>query len=85
VVAALPRLRRGWVPLLVGWTGHVATDLVVAYPTFLVNCAWSLRGPRPTPDGPVVAYWLEYALGALGKLEAAVVVAVRQLRRSDDG
>lgn len=74
VIVALPRLR-GWFPLIVGWAGHVAADLIVAYPKFLVNYAWPLLAPRPTPDDPVVAYWVEYALGPLGVLEAAVVVA----------
>lgn len=82
VVLARPRLR-GATPLVVGWIGHVGADLVVAYPRFLVNYAWPLLTPRPTPDDPLVAYWLEYALGPLGVVEASLVVAavVVQLRR----
>jgi hypothetical protein len=84
-VALVPRLRPAG-PLLVGVAGHVAADLVVAYPTFLVNYAWPLLAPRPTPDDPVVAYWLEYAAGPLGALELALVAAglVALARHRDD-
>ncbi len=62
-------------PLVVGWAGHVAADLVVAYPAFLVNYAWPLLEPRPTPDDAFLAYWLEYAASGLGALEAVLVAA----------
>lgn len=71
-------LRPGWPPagraLWAGWTGHVGADLVVAYPRFVINYAWPLLEARPTPDVPVVAYWVEYALGPLGALELVLVV-----------
>jgi hypothetical protein len=71
--AALPAVRPA-APLVAGWAAHVAADLVVAYPRFLVNYAWPLLAPRPTPDDPLVAYWLEYAAGPLGAFEASLVV-----------
>lgn len=74
VVVAHRRVR-GAAPFVVGWAGHVAADLVVAYPTFLVNYGWPLLAPRPTPDDPIVAYWLEYAIGPLGVLEGTLIVA----------
>jgi hypothetical protein len=61
-------------PFLVGWAGHVAADLVVAYPKFTVNYAWPLLNPRPTPDVPLVDYWVEYAVTGFGVVEAALVV-----------
>jgi len=73
-VLALPRLRPA-APLVVGWAGHVGADLIVAYPKFVMNYAWPILEVRPTPDDPFVAYWLEYAAGPLGFLEASLVVA----------
>jgi hypothetical protein len=66
---------RALVPLAVGWAGHVAADLVVAYPRFLVNDAWPGLKSRPTPDSSFLAYWVEYTLGRLGALEVMLVVA----------
>jgi len=40
-----------------------------------VNYAWPILDVRPTPDDPLLAYWLEYAAGPLGLLEASLVVA----------
>jgi hypothetical protein len=81
-VAGVARLRPA-APLVVGWAGHVAADLVVAYPRFLVNYAWPLVAPRPTPDGSAVAYWVEYALGPLGALELLLAAgAALTLRRA---
>lgn len=78
-------------PFLVGWAGHVGADLVVAYPKFLVNYAWPVLEQRPTPEDPFLAYWLEYAVGPLGVLEAGLVVSGvvafvrwRRLRTADD-
>jgi hypothetical protein len=78
VVPTWSRLR-GATPLVVGWAGHVAADLIVAYPTFLVNYGWPLLEPRPTPDEGFVAYWLAYAASPVGAVEAAVVVAAIRL------
>jgi hypothetical protein len=86
-------LRRGRPPagraLWAGWAGHVGADLLVAYPRFLVNYGWPLLDARPTPDVPVVAYWVEYALGPLGALEllaacTAAVVVGRTRRHSTE-
>jgi hypothetical protein len=71
VGVAILSLERGW-PLLAGWIGHVAADLVVAYPRFLRNYAWPVLAPQPTPDDPIVAYWLEYASGPLFGLEVGL-------------
>jgi hypothetical protein len=73
-VTGVARLRPA-APAVVGWAGHVAADLVVAYPRFLVNYAWPLLAPRPTPDEPVVAYWVAYARSPLGALELLLVAA----------
>lgn len=74
VVLVHPWLRPA-APLVVGWAGHVGADLIVAYPKFVVNYAWPLLNTRPTPDDPFITYWLEYAAGPLGALEASLVVA----------
>lgn len=66
---------RALAPLAVGWAGHVAADLVVAYPKFLVNYAWPLLEPRPTPDDPFLAYWVDYAASGFGALEVLLVAA----------
>lgn len=80
--AALVAVRvRAVAPLVVGVAGHVAADLVVAYPRFLVNYAWPLLAPRAPPDDPVVAYWVEYALGPLGAVELLLVVAAVVVHR----
>jgi hypothetical protein len=73
VLAAVAVYNRALVPLALGWAGHVAADLVVAYPRFLVNYAWPLLESRPTPDDPFLTYWIEYALGPLGALEVVLV------------
>jgi hypothetical protein len=74
-LAAVAARHRALGPLALGWAGHVAADLVVAYPKFLVNYAWPLLESRPTPDDPFLAYWVEYALGPLGALELVLVAA----------
>jgi len=62
-------------PVVVGWASHVAADLVVAYPKFLVNYAWPVLGPRPTPDDAFLAYWIDYAASGFGAVEALLVGA----------
>jgi Predicted membrane-bound metal-dependent hydrolase (DUF457). len=61
-------------PAVLGYATHILADLFVAYPKFLTNYAWPLLPQRPTPDGPVLDYWLAYAGSGPGVVEASVVV-----------
>ncbi len=81
VLLAVPRLRT-WLPLAVGAAGHVAGDVLVAYPGYVVNYAWPVLGPRRPPQDGLVTYWIDYALGPFGALEATLILAALLLTRA---
>ncbi len=68
MILALPRLRR-LTPFIPGYGAHILADLMVAYPKFMINYFWPLLPQRPTPDGPAVDYWINYAASAPGVVE----------------
>jgi hypothetical protein len=76
VAAVVATRYRALAPVVVGWATHVAADLVVAYPVFVVNYAWPvLTGVKP-PAMSRVAYWSRYATGPLFALELVAVALV---------
>ena len=71
-IRTVPRLRR-FTPVVPGYAAHIVADLIVAYPKFLTNYAWPVLEQRPTPEVPVVDYWLAYVVSPPGAVEFAVV------------
>jgi hypothetical protein len=75
VVVTAVDAARPFRPVFPGYAAHVAADVGVAYPRFVVNYAWPILEQRPTPDVSPVGYWMRYAVSAPGVAEAAIVVA----------
>jgi len=71
-IRTIPRLRP-FTPVFPGYATHIAGDLMVAYPRFLTNYAWPVLEQRPTPDVPVIDYWLAYIVSAPGAVEFVIV------------
>lgn len=74
-VVAVVSTARHLRPVLPGYAAHVAADIGVAYPRFVVNYGWPLVEQRPTPDVSPVGYWIRYAMSAPGVAEIGIVVA----------
>ncbi|ERG95345.1 metal-dependent hydrolase [Haloquadratum walsbyi] len=62
------------IPILPGYGSHIIADLIVAYPKFLTNYFWPILPQRPTPDDPVIQYWIDYATSITGIIEFIPVI-----------
>jgi len=62
------------IPILPGYGSHIIADLIVAYPKFLTNYFWPILPQRPTPDDPVIQYWIDYATSITGVIELIPIV-----------